>query len=153
MSKKFTGTINEIKQFLWKFDSKEIIYDIEIKKHRNKRSLNANNYCWNLITEIANVLRLSKEEVYLQMLKDYGQSIKIPVKVGERPDGFIKYYEYLGKGKLNSSIVDWYIVYKGSSEYDTREMSILIDGVVQEAKNLDIEILTPQELNMLKESW
>ncbi len=148
----FTGNIDQIKQYLWKFD-KQTIYDIEIKKHRNKRSLNANSYCWEIISKIANVLRLSKEEVYVQMLKDYGQSMKIPTKVNEELNGYFKYYEYLGKGKLNNSIVDWYIVYKGSSEYDTKEMSILIDGIVQEAKALEIETLTPNELRMLKEEW
>lgn len=150
--KNFTGTVEEIKQYLWKFD-KQTIYDIEIKKHRNRRSLNANSYCWVLITKIANTMKLSKEEVYFQMLKDYGQSMKIPTVVNKQLDGYFKYYEYIGKGKLNNSTVDWYIVYKGSSEYDTKEMSILIDGIVHEAKTLDIETLTPNELMALKEDW
>ena len=46
----------------------------EIKEYKQKRSLNANAYMWVLINEIANKVHLSKEEVYLNMLKSYGQS-------------------------------------------------------------------------------
>ena len=42
---------------------------IKIDKYREKRSLNANNYAWKLLTEIGNRLRASKEDVYLDMLK------------------------------------------------------------------------------------
>ena len=41
----------------------------------------------------------------------------------------------------------------GSSEYNTQEMSVLIDGIVQEAKQLGIETLTPMELARLKDEW
>ena len=44
-------------------------------------------------------------------------------------------------------------VFKGSSQYDSKEMSILIDGVVQECTNLGIPTITGEELNKLKGSW
>ena len=66
-----TGNRNEIIQWLLEQDS-ETVFDI--KEHKEKRSLNANAYMWVLINEIANKVRLSKEEVYLNMLKSYGQS-------------------------------------------------------------------------------
>ena len=62
------------------------------------------------------------------------------------PKGYLKYYEEIGKGKVNDKEFTHYKVYKGSSEYDSKEMSILIDGVIQEAKQLDIETLTPQQI-------
>ena len=52
---------------------------VKIDKYRVRRSLNANNYAWKLLTEIANVIRADKEEVYLKMLKRYGQSEIISV--------------------------------------------------------------------------
>ena len=70
----YTGTKEEINQFLFKLD-KDTIYDIKIDKHRNKRSLDANNYAWHLITEIANVMRLSKEEVYNYVIKCSNRTI------------------------------------------------------------------------------
>ena len=66
----FIGTKAEIQQFLYRLD-KDTIYDIKVEKHKNKRSLDANAYSWVLQNEIANALRLSKEEVHEKMLKEY----------------------------------------------------------------------------------
>lgn len=129
------------------------VLDIEAKKHRNKRSLDANAYCWKLITEIANILRISKEELYKKMLKEYGQSEIVSVLSEIKVDGYFKYYEEAGKATLNGKDFTHYKVYKGTSEYDTREMSIFIDGVVKEAKELDINTDTPEQIKMYKEAW
>lgn len=42
---------------------------------------------------------------------------------------------------------------KGSSEYDTVEMSHFIDRIVEEAKELGIETATPDELERMKQEW
>ncbi|MDQ9744386.1 hypothetical protein RF397_17385, partial [Acinetobacter baumannii] len=55
------------------FGMKDKLYIAQIKEYRKKRSLDANAYCWKLIGDIADALRTSKEEVYLLMLKRYGQ--------------------------------------------------------------------------------
>lgn len=129
------------------------ILDIEIKKHRNKRSLNANNYLWALMNEMGNVLNMSKEEVYFLMLKRYGQSEMISILSHIDIKGYFKYYEIAGTTLLNGKDFTHYKIYKGSSEYDTKEMSILIDGVVSECKELNIETMTPDELEALKNAW
>ena len=125
----------------------------EVKEHKEKRSLNANAYAWKLITEIGNVTRLSKEEVYLDMLKHYGQSEIVSVLSNIDVSGYFKYYEAIGKAKLQGKDFTHYKIYKGSSEYNTYEMSVLIDGIVHEAEQLDIQTLTPAELSRLKELW
>lgn len=125
----------------------------EIKEYKEKRSLNANNYAWKLITEIGNKLSKSKEEVYLQMLKDYGQQEMVSVLSSIDPKGFFKYYEKAGTSILNNKEFTHYKIFKGTSEYNTKEMSIFIDGVVQEAKQLDIETKTPEEIDRLKRLW
>ena len=127
--------------------------NVEIKKYRKKRSLNSNNYAWELITQIANVIKSSKEEVYLLMLKRYGQSQMISVLEEIDVSKFLKYYEEAGESILNGKKFKHYKVYTGSSEMDTKEMSILIDGIISEAKELGIETLTPKELSLLKEEW
>ena len=43
--------------------------------------------------------------------------------------------------------------YYGSSQYNTKQMSRLIDMVVEGAKELGIETLTPEELARIKEEW
>ena len=126
---------------------------IKIDRYREKRSLNANNYAWKLLTEIGNVLRTSKDEVYLEMLKRYGQSEIISVLAHIPIKEYVKYCEEAGSSTLNGKLFKHYKVYKGSSEFDTREMSIFIDGVVSEAKELGIQTMTPDEIANLKSLW
>lgn len=126
---------------------------VEIKPYREKRSLNANAYAWKLIGEIADILRASKEDVYLEMLKRYGQSEIFSVQSHIPFGQYVKYFEEAGESTLNGKQFTHYKVYKGSSEFDTREMSILIDGIVSEAKNLGIATETPNEIARLKSLW
>lgn len=127
--------------------------EYEITKAKQKRSLNANAYAWKLITDIGNALRRDKEAVYLDMLKRYGQSEVVSVRSDISVKGYFKYYEEAGNGTVNGKPFTHYKVFKGSSEYDTREMSILIDGIVDEATDLGIEAMTPEELERIKSEW
>lgn len=126
---------------------------IKIARFRAKRSLNANNYAWLLITEIGNATRQSKEDVYFLMLKRYGQSEMISVLAEIPIAGFVKYFEEAGESSLKGKLFKHYRVYKGSSEFDTREMSIFIDGVVSEAKELGIPTDTPDQIAKMKDLW
>ena len=65
----------------------------------------------------------------------------------------VKYCEEAGTSVLNGKEFTHVKVYKGSSEFDKREMSILIDGIVDEAKTLGIETLTSAELERMKLDW
>lgn len=127
--------------------------DIEVRVHRNKRSLNANSFLWHLCNELGNKLRLSKEEVYLNCLRAYGQSEIVSVISDINVNGLFKYYDEVGQGSVNGKSFTHYKIYKGSSEYDTREMSILLDGVVEEAKEQGIQVLSESEIDLLKEEW
>ena len=114
---------------------------------RKKRSLDANAYFWVLVGKIADKLRASKDEIYFEMLKKYGQSITVTVRAGlDLSRAGFKYYELFKDGISAGKPFEAYRVFIGSSQYDTREMSVLIDGVVQEAKELGIETLTQLEL-------
>ena len=126
---------------------------IKIDKYREKRSLNANAYAWKLLTEIGNVLRISKEDVYFKMLKRYGQSELISVKAHIPITEYVKYCEEAGESTLNGTLFKHYRVYKGSSDFDKREMAIFIDGIVQEAKEQGIDTRTPDEIAQLKSLW
>lgn len=125
----------------------------EIKEYKQKRSLNANAYMWVLINEIANKVHLSKEEVYLNMLKSYGQSTVISLLSSIDYNGFFKYYEVIGSSVLNNKEFTHIKVFKGSSEYNTLEMSILIDGVIHECTVLEIPTISDEEIERLKGSW
>ena len=121
-----TCKIDKILPLLFRLD-KDTIYDVKITKHREKRSLNANSYLWKLVTEIGNALSKSKEEVYLQMLIDYGQSEMVSILSEIDVKGYFKYYKLAGTSILN--------------------------GVVQEAKNLGIKAKDDIELERLVEEW
>ena len=141
------GSPIEIIQWLY---NQEKDKKFEIKEKRAKRSLSQNSYAWELITKIGNILRKSKEEVYLQMLKDYGQSEIVSILSSIEPKGYFKYYEKIGTGVVNNKEFTHYKIFKGSSEFDSKEMTILIDGIIQECKQLGIETLTPDEIAKLK---
>ena len=141
------GSPIEIIQWLYDQDKDK---KFEIKEKREKRSLSQNSYAWELITKIGNILRKSKEEVYLQMLKDYGQSEIVSILSSIEPKGYFKYYEKIGTGIVNNKEFTHYKIFKGSSEFDSKEMTILIDGIIQECKQLGIETLTPDEIEKLK---
>jgi len=137
------GKPEEIISWLFQQDLNK---EFEIKEKRNKRSKSQNAYCWELIGKIADVLRKSKEEVYLQLLKDYGQSEIVSMLSSINPKGYFKYYESIGTGIVNNKEFTHYKIFKGSSEFDTKEMTIFIDGIIQECKQLDIETLTPEQI-------
>lgn len=139
------------KRFVYGFKAGEY----EITKETKKRSLNANSYAWCLIGKIANALRASKEDIYLDMLKSYGQggTISIEERFVDNFKRTYKYHESLGKSELRGKTFEHFRFWVGSSEYNTEEMSILIDGIVREAKQLDIETLTPAEIARLKDEW
>lgn len=139
----------EIRRFAYHF--KEGNYEIERK--RKKRSTDANALCWKLCTEIANVLRTDKDSVYIDMLKRYGQSDIVSVLSAVDVKGYFKYFDVFGTGTANGKEFTHYKVYKGSSEYDTREMSILLDGIIDEAKALDIEVISEREKSLLLMEW
>jgi hypothetical protein len=142
-----TGKPLQIIQWLYNQD-KDNIY--EIKEHKEKRSLSQNAYAWKLITELGNVLRKSKEEIYLQMLKDYGQSEIVVILSTVNPYGYFKYYDKVRDVIINGNTFTQYKIYKGSSEYDSREMNIFIDGIIQECENVGISTLTPEEIARLE---
>lgn len=141
--------IDKILPLIFRLD-KDIIYDVKIRKHREKRSLDQNAYCWKLINEMGNILKKSKEEIYLQMLKDYGQSEIVSILSSINPKGYFKYFELIGSGVVNNKEFNHYKIFKGSSEFDSKEMSIFIEGVIQEAKQLGIQTLTPNQLLELR---
>ena len=141
------GNAEAIIQYLFQQEREQVF---EVRDYKQKRSLTQNAYFWVLVNEIANVTRQSKDEIHLQMLKEYGQNEVFSIRSDIDVSRYLKYYEEIGKGKVNGKEFTHYRVFKGSSEMDSREMAILIDGVVQEAEQLGIPTLTPAEIARLK---
>lgn len=141
------GKCQDLIQYLFEQDRDKIF---EIKEYKEKRSLSQNAYAWKLINEIGNKIGKSKEEVYLQMLKDYGQHEVISMLSTIEPKGYFKYYEVIGTGIVNDKEFTHYKIFKGSSEFNTLEMKIFIDGIIQEATQLGIPTITEKELESMR---
>lgn len=141
------GNSKAIMDFLFYQDKDKIFEVKEVKKHR---TLTQNAYAWSLINELANVLKLSKEETYLKMLKDYGQVAIVSLKSDININGFFKYYEVMGTGVINNKEFIHYKIFKGSSEFDKKEMTIFLDGIIQECENVGIPTLTKEQIDKLK---
>lgn len=128
---------------------------IKAVKHRNKRSLDANAYCWVILQKIAEVLHQDKWNIYLEMLGKYGVFTHIIVKpnVVDKVKEEWRTVKELGEVNVNGVTGIQLQCYFGSSTYNTKEMSVLIDGIVYEAKELGIETLPPDELERMKVEW
>ena len=149
MTIKIDGNVaNECAQFR----NKKV--DIDVKVHREKRSNTANNFCWAAITQLANALRTSKDEIYLLMLKRYGQSFI--TKVRRKDEHWLKetykYCELHEAWEVDGDARYWR-VYIGTSLYNTEEMSIFIDGVLSELKELGIPFSDKATAEEVKQSW
>lgn len=148
---------------------KDMVLDITIKKHTEKRSLNANAYYWQLIRKLSKIKELNMSEPHLHnhMLRRHpvpveleGSKLFVVVpdtpeaekKVDESETYHLKPTAQVKTGK-DGKLYRTYIVLKGSHEYDTKEMSMLIDDAVQEAKEQGIETLPPAEIERLKNEW
>ena len=136
------------------------VYVLSVKEFRKKRSLDANAYCWTLINKLADAMRLPPVEVYRQAIQNVGGNYEvIPIKE-EAAEHFKQVWQTQGLGwpcvDMGKSKLDGYRnlrAYYGSSTYDTRQMSQLIDNLVQDCKALDIETMTPDKLTLLVEEW
>lgn len=143
-----TGKVIDIKRKLFQLDEDKV-YDVEIKEHREKRSLNANSYLWKLCTEIASVLNTDKDSVYLIMLKRYGISDLVSISKQVPIKDYFDYYDI--ESETDKYI--WYKIYKGSSKYDVKEMNILLNGVVSECKEMNIPTKEDLEIERMIKEW
>jgi len=129
--------------------------EIEIRKKRQKRSLDANAYLWELCDKIASKIKSTKEEVYREAVRDVGTFDYLMIQ-DKAVDKFIESWELKGVGYIcmkhhKAAIPDCTVVqaFYGSSSYSTAEMSRLIDYIVQEAKEQGIETSPDEERRLL----
>ena len=113
-----------------------------MKKHSRKRSNDANAYCFVLCQKIAEVIKSTKENVYKAAIRQVGQFEILPIK-NEAVDRWIETWDSKGLGWfaeiLEDSKLPGYkkvISYYGSSVYDSREMAVLLDEIVNQCKEL-----------------
>ena len=133
--------------------------DIELKKHREKRSLNANAYLWVLCGKLADKIGVDKESVYRQHILN-ANVYRVAEISEEAADTLVRGWQMNGIGwiaeKVDKSVRDGFIVvnlYYGSSAYNTKQMSRLLDSVIEDCKEQGIQTMTPDEIAELKSLW
>ena len=136
--------------------------DITAKRHREKRSLNANAYYWQLLNQLSVKLMIPTSELHNEMLRKHpvpsGWFAEIPdteeaeQMIRQSETFHLKPTDHVREGKYGTNYRT-YLILKGSSEYNTKEMSVLIDSLVEECKAQGIETKTPEEIARMMALW
>lgn len=152
-----TLSINE-RFALQEIDSIKDCEKLSIKavKYRNKRSLDSNAYAWVLMQKIAEAVNSDRWSVYLEMLKKYSREFTFVICKEHAVDKLKELYRTcidLGEVNVNGQEGHQIQVFFGSSTFDTKAMSVFIDGIVSECKELGIETIPPDELERMKAAW
>ncbi len=158
---RITFEVNENEVVKAEYDKLKGYEKLKIKavRYTQRRSLDANAYFHALVGKIADALTISKAKAKNVLICKYGQPQLLP-------DGSIMVYktnapeEFMWEQESIHAIpvkyeekATFYKIYRGSHTYDTKEMSVLIDGTVADAKELGIETATPAEIAEMKERW
>lgn len=140
-------------------DLHDVEVDVKVTKHRVKRSLDANAYAWVLVDKIAQKRRMSKAEVYRNAIREIGGVSEIVCIQNRAVKTMKDVWTRNGIGwqveEMESKIEGCtnLILYKGSSVYDSRQMSALIDSLVQDARSIGIETRPQWEIDSLLKEY
>lgn len=138
--------------------------DIKVTRHREKRTLTQNAYYWTLLAQLAGKLGISNAHLHNLLLRDVAPPFVIDGKIAMQPipdtekaekeileaqTFHLKPTSGVIEGK-DGNIYRWYIVLRGSSTFNTQEMTILLNDLVEACKDNGIETATPDELERMR---
>lgn len=141
------GNAEKIIQWLFQQDREKIF---EIKEKKAKRTLTQNAYYWVLLHELAKALKIDNDTAHKMMLERYGVYEVISVLNGIDLTGYFKYFDEIGSGTVNGKQFTHYKIFKGSSQMDSKEFAVLLDGLISDCEELGIPTLTREEIAKLK---
>jgi hypothetical protein len=152
--------LHEIKQTLARLNSTKQ-YEVEIKQSRKRRSLNANAYFWTLVGKLSAKVGIPPDEIYRNLIPEVGDNYQIIPIEEDSVEEFCRLWceDHIGRiaedfGACRNTPGYRYVrVYKGSSDYDTAQMSRLIQLAVDECREFGIETLTPNEIARMVDLW
>lgn len=132
---------------------------IKICRHKPKRSLDANAYCWVLISKLAEKLMIPKAEIYRQAIKDIGGNSDTVCIQDKAVQSLCDGWKRNGIGWQTDTFPSKIegctnvILYYGSSTYDSYAMKRLINYIVEECRMQGIETRSDEEVNSLLRQW
>ena len=147
-----TGKSADIIKYLLDQDSTK---EWDLSEHKEKRSLDANGLLWACLQEIAQAIRSDKWSVYLQMLKRYGKFdyVIVKKKAVEAMKRQWRELEEVGEIDIHGQTAVQLLCYYGSSTYDRKEFSVLLDGVISEMKEIGLTPPPDRQTRELLEKW
>lgn len=129
---------------------------VTVKAYREKRSLSQNSYLWVLLDKLGAKVDRSKEDIYKLYIREFGVFEILPIK-NEAAERFIKLWEARGLGwvceDMGESKLNGYtklMAYYGSSTYNTKEMTRLIDAVIQDCRDQGIQVMPLSDVMLLQ---
>lgn len=139
-------------------EMKDCDVDVNIKKYFPSRSKDANAYAWVLLNKIAQKMNESKVDVYRRYVRNYGKVTVSCVKNSDMEteirtflDGHVGRMVDIG----DSKIPDCVVIFKryGSSSFDSKEMGLFLDAIIEDCKDLHIDTKPKEYINSLLEEW
>ena len=140
---------------------------ISLKKWREHRSLSANAYYWVLVGKLSELTGQPNAVIHNMLLRRYGVAeivggqlltVMVPdTDEAERETLEKEIYHLKPTSKLKEGkdgrMFRAYILMKGSSDFDTKEMSRLIDGTIDECKGVGIDTISTEEVRRMMEDY
>lgn len=132
---------------------------IKIAKYRDRRSNDANAYCWVLIGKLAEKLNIPRDEIYRDAIKQIGGNYEIVCVVDAAVEKLCNGWRKNGMGWQTDTMPSKIggctnvVLYYGSSTYDTAQMSRLINIIIEACQEQNIETRTPDEIANMLSLW
>ena len=144
------------------FTDKDV--SIEIKKASKRKTKTANDFMWAMCTDIGRAVHIPKEDVYRKALwetKDEVMAFDTLLIREDAIETFRSIWYEKGVGWF-TQVIDYaqvpgfktVLAFHGSSTFDGRQISIVIEWLKQEMANLELPILvSKEEEERMMTSW
>ena len=136
------GRPKELIEHLLKLDFDKI-YQIEIKEPKSKRSIEQNKMLWELIHKIAKVTEHDDMEIYCTALERADAKSDYVITASDMEEALRKSFrgvKFIRMQEVNNKECYVYKVYIGSSKMDTKEMTDLLNIVIEMCYEVGIQV-------------
>lgn len=131
----------------------EISKNEEIEVKRKKRSKSANSYFWTLLQKLCEELNLDVIQEYKDRVKELGifrqweiDNKNVPTFIQTWTERGIAWFCEIVEEIGDKTIINSYY---GSSSYNSKQMSTLIDNLVQDCVSVGIQTMSDEEIKEL----
>ena len=132
---------------------------IKIGKYKQKRSLDANAYCWVMLGKLAAKLNEPTTDIYRRIIKDLGDNCDTVCVQDKAVQSLCEGWQKNGIGWQTDTFPSKIegctnvTLYYGSSTYDTYTMSRLVNSILEECRLQGIDTKSDEEIHSLLNSW